>query len=315
MPLVPAYTPTDWVDTVTTVDEAKMDKIDLAVGQHATAINGLDTRLAAEEAMPDVPTVVNGKWAKGVGGAMVWSDITIADVASLQTSLNALQPTSAKGVANGYASLDSGGKVPTTQLPTPTDIRYAGTYSAATAYKEGDVVIYNGVSYMALRPTTAEAPTPWGTGGAGGGVGSWDTVAMLTSQFDTTSTTAVDITGLTAALLANTMYEFDVLLEVMSTSSAGVRTGLQFSTAGAVAEAYWAGMQTVAAPNQATSNVLGTTPNQIWAGNASTPAVVKAWGVVRVGANAGNFTVQLMKVTSGTGSAMVGSQLKVRKIV
>jgi hypothetical protein len=315
MALVPNYVPTDWVDHVTPVDEAHMDKLDLAVDQHADAINALDVRVAAEEAQPDVPAVVNGKWIKGVGGAMVYSDITIADVGGLQTALNGKENQSAKGAASGYAPLDASSKVPAANLPAGIDLRYAGTYSAATAYKEGDVVIYNGVSYMALRATTAETPTPWGTGGAGGGVGSWDTVAMLTTQFDTTSQSAVDITGLTAALLANTMYEFDVLLELQSTSSAGVRTGLQFSTAGAVHEAYWSGMQTVSAPNQATTNVFGTTVNQVWAGNASTPAVARAYGVVRVGANAGNLTVQMFKVTSGTGSALTGSQLKVRKLV
>lgn len=47
----------------------------------------------------------------------------ISDVTSLQTSLDAKQATSEKGVANGYASLDALGLVPTAQLPaglTPT---------------------------------------------------------------------------------------------------------------------------------------------------------------------------------------------------
>ena len=313
MPLVPNYTPTDWVDTVTTVDEAKMDKIDLAVEAARDAINALDTRLDRRGVQPDIPAVVNGSWIKGVGGAMVWSTIAIADVASLQTSLNAKQDTSAKATANGYASLDATGKVPTTQLPTPIDLRWAGAYSSGTAYKEGDVIIYNGISYMALRPTTAETPVPWGTGAAGG-VGSWDTVAVLASQQDSTATTPTDIPGLSAALLANTMYEFDILLEMQSSTGAGLRLGINFSAAGAAAEAYWAGMQTVSAANQATSNVLGTTPNQVWASTATTPCVVKGWGVLRVGSNPGNLTVQLQKVTGGTGSALVGSQLKVRKI-
>jgi len=168
MPLVPNYVPTDWVQGVTPVDETRMDNIDTNLDQHADAINALDTRLAAEEAMPDVPTVVNGKWAKGVGGAMVWSDIAQADVAGLTTTLTGKQDTSAKGAANGYAGLDSSGKVPTAQLPamSSTDLNYAGTWSAATNYKEGDIVIYNGVSYMALRSSLNETPQPWATGGS-----------------------------------------------------------------------------------------------------------------------------------------------------
>jgi hypothetical protein len=167
MTLVPAYTPTDWVDNVTPVDEAHMDKIDTAIGQHATAINSLDTRLAAEEAMPDIPAVVNGQWIKGSSGAMVWSAITQADVSGLTAALSAKEATANKGVANGYASLDSGGKIPSAQLPVSIDLRWAGSYAGATAYKEGDVVIYNGVSYMALRPTTGETPQPWSTGAGG----------------------------------------------------------------------------------------------------------------------------------------------------
>jgi Carbohydrate-binding module family 5/12 len=163
MTLVPNYVPTDWVDTVTPVDESHMDKLDTAVDQHADAINGLDTRVTTVEGRPVVPAVVNGQWIKGVSGAMVWSAITQADVSGLSAALTAKQDASAKGQANGYASLDSGGKVPTTQLPVSIDLRWAGTYAGATAYKEGDVVIYNGVSYMALRPTTGETPVPWST--------------------------------------------------------------------------------------------------------------------------------------------------------
>jgi hypothetical protein len=167
MTLVPNYVPTDWVEPGTPGDEAHMDKLDTAVDQHADAINTLDTRVTTVEGRPVVPAVVNGSWIKGVGGAMVWSTITQADVSGLSAALTAKQDASAKGQANGYASLDSGGKVPTTQLPVSIDLRWAGTYAGATAYKEGDVVIYNGVSYIALRPTTGETPLPWSSGATG----------------------------------------------------------------------------------------------------------------------------------------------------
>lgn len=167
MTLVPDYIPTDWVDNVTPVDEAHMDKLDTAVDVHANAINGLDTRVTTVEGRPVVPAIVNGKWIKGVSGAMVWSDILQSDVSGLSAALTAKQDTSAKGAVNGYAGLDSGGKVPAAQLPTPIDLRWAGAYSAATAYKEGDVVISGGIAYMALRPSTGETPVAWSTGGTG----------------------------------------------------------------------------------------------------------------------------------------------------
>jgi hypothetical protein len=64
------------------------------------------------------PTPVEGKWLKGSSGAMVWSDITQADVSGLTAALAAKQATAEKAQVNGYASLGSDGKVPTAQLPT-----------------------------------------------------------------------------------------------------------------------------------------------------------------------------------------------------
>ena len=192
MAQIPDYVPIDWVDTVTTVDEAKMDHLEGGIDRATDAANSNDTRITTLEGRPVTPTVVNGKWIKGVSGAMVWSDITQADVSGLTAALTAKQDTSAKGVANGYASLDSGGKVPTAQLPVSIDLRWAGTYAGASAYKEGDVVIYNGVSYMALRPSTGETPAPWGTG-SGGGVAPWTAYAQIASQQDMTGATLLDI--------------------------------------------------------------------------------------------------------------------------
>jgi len=48
--------------------------------------------------------------------------------------------------------------------PTAYDLRYNGDY-AAGSYTDGDIVVYNGVTYLCVRPTSA-APTPWTTLGA-----------------------------------------------------------------------------------------------------------------------------------------------------
>lgn len=40
-----------------------------------------------------------------------------------------------------------------------TDLRYNGDYSAGS-YSDGDIVVYNGVTYLCVKPTSA-APTPW----------------------------------------------------------------------------------------------------------------------------------------------------------
>ena len=50
---------------------------------------------------------------------------------AIQTQLDGKQSTSEKGQANGYASLDSSGKVPVAQLPNAI-MEYKGTYDAST---------------------------------------------------------------------------------------------------------------------------------------------------------------------------------------
>lgn len=50
---------------------------------------------------------------------------------AIQTQLNATEKTANKGIANGYASLDSGGKVPVSQLPS-TVFEYQGAWDAST---------------------------------------------------------------------------------------------------------------------------------------------------------------------------------------
>jgi hypothetical protein len=46
------------------------------------------------------------------------------------------------------------------------DLVYNGAFPAASPYTDGDIVVYNGVAYLCVRPTSA-APTPWsGTRGA-----------------------------------------------------------------------------------------------------------------------------------------------------
>lgn len=52
-------------------------------------------------------------------------------LAELQSDIDTREVAANKGVANGYASLDSGGKVPTSQLPNSI-MEYLGTWAAST---------------------------------------------------------------------------------------------------------------------------------------------------------------------------------------
>lgn len=56
---------------------------------------------------------------------------SIGTVSGLQTSLDSKIPLSQKGVQNGVATLDSGGKVPASQLPVGSQV-YKGTWDAST---------------------------------------------------------------------------------------------------------------------------------------------------------------------------------------
>ena len=58
------YTPTDWVDDVTPVDEARMDKIEQGI-------------VDAHDGLPPDPTGEDGKWLTVSGGAMVWAPLTV----------------------------------------------------------------------------------------------------------------------------------------------------------------------------------------------------------------------------------------------
>lgn len=67
------------------------------------------------------------------GASNTLANIPQSAVTSLTNDLAARQTTAQKGVANGYASLDGTGKLPTDQLPTLVSIlSYRGTWNAST---------------------------------------------------------------------------------------------------------------------------------------------------------------------------------------
>ena len=69
--------------------------------------------------------------AKDTQKLYLWSGSAYTEVFPSQALLNTYQLRSEKGVSNGYASLDSSGKVPISQLPSSI-MEYKGTWNAAT---------------------------------------------------------------------------------------------------------------------------------------------------------------------------------------
>jgi hypothetical protein len=69
--------------------------------------------------------------AKDTKKLYLWSGTAYVEVFPSQALLDTYQLRSEKGNANGYASLDSGGKVPISQLPSSI-MEYKGTWNAST---------------------------------------------------------------------------------------------------------------------------------------------------------------------------------------
>jgi hypothetical protein len=126
----------------------------------------------------------------GLGNVDNTSDASKPVSTATQTALDNKQDTSAKGVANGYASLDSGGKVPVAQLPNSI-MEYQGTWDASTntptlangtgstgdvyrvsasgtalslTFGVGDYIIYNGSTWEKSDTTDAVASVAGRTG-------------------------------------------------------------------------------------------------------------------------------------------------------
>ena len=134
-------------------------------------------------------------------------------------------------------------------------------------------------------------------------------------NFTTSSTTLVDITGLSVALVANSVYEIDIKMTVESSTNAGLNTGVNFSAAGATIEAGEVGARDAEVGKVVRLNNFNTThASSAWVRVSTTPQTHEIKGIVRTGANAGNLTAQILKVSSGIATVYIDSYIRVRKV-
>lgn len=82
-------------------------------------VTGLTSALAGKE-----PTLTAGTSSQYYRGDKTWATLNVSAVSGAEATAN-------RGQANGYATLDSGGKVPVSQLPNSV-MEYQGTYNAST---------------------------------------------------------------------------------------------------------------------------------------------------------------------------------------
>src|SRR5574340_62929 len=143
-----------------------------------------------------------------------------------------------------------------------------------SAVKAADSLLFNGHADTYFGTAAKEAAYALVTG----------------SNFTTTSTSLVDITGLSLALEANSTYEIFVHMAENPSTNAGLAIGMNFSAAGATIRALattFIPESRTAAPYSDRITVFNTATAAMLLSSAYT-GETRITGIVRTGANAGN---------------------------
>ncbi len=136
--------------------------------------------------------------------------------------------------------------------------------------------------------------------------------ARCSAPRTTTGQALVDITDLSIPLLANSVYEFEAILSVASSSTAGNQYGVNFSAAGATVEAQISGTLAAATCRADRVSVLNTATVAYVVVAAA--GAIRIQGIITTGANVGNLTIKHLKVTSGTSTVQTNSYVKAFKV-
>ena len=133
------------------------------------------------------------------------------------------------------------------------------------------------------------------------------------SDFTTSSTTLVDITGLSVALVSGGTYEFEAVLTAgTGADTNGVQVGVQYSSTGSIEAGLHANAATATAFTAGRITAFNTASATLeGSANANLPVWIK--GIV-VTTGAGNLTIQCLKPTSGTATVYQKSFLRVTRI-
>lgn len=257
-------------------------------------------------------------------GATVYTEIT----ATFDQSLGTIALATASGVAvvadfDGTldaATLAAAGGQPTVNadLDQPLDpLTVAGDGTIAIVATVSKMLGGINVSADGSDALVAELSTTLGEltiAATGGEDMYWDAVYnVASSDFTTSSTTLVDVTGLSHAAAADSLYEVEVVLCGQSSSVAGVAPVIAFSAAGATGTWNATGTQTTAAAT-IVGNALGTVSSTVFWTTSTTNGTLKLAAMVKTGANTGNITAQIKKLTSGSLTVYIGSAMKIKKL-
>lgn len=253
---------------------------------------------------------INGSSVLGSGDLVIsgsgaaWGDITgtIEDQTDLVALFGEKVDTSAiSGTANQIAYFSSSNvldALTTATYPSLTELSYVkGTSSAIQTQLD--------LKAPLASPTFTGTPT---------GIGIPVYAQVTGSNATTTSTTLVDVTGLSVALTTNAVYEIEAVMTGSTTAvTTGTGYGVQYSGAGGSVEAFITASSTSTVTKTLRISALNTSAQAFLTTSAQTGGILIK-GRVTTGANAGNLTIKHLKVTSGTSTIFIGSFLKVTRI-
>lgn len=247
-------------------------------------------------------TALNGKQATLVSGTNIK---TINGNNILGSGDIAISGTAAWGSVTGTLSNQ-------TDLQTALNGKLAtnGNGSALTGLTAAQVALQNvtneSKATMFTNPAFTGTPT---------GIGIPVYAEVTGSNATTTGQALVNITGLSVPLAINARYDFEAVMTVSTSAvTTGTAYGVNYSVAGGAVEALITGSSTSTATKTLRINALNSATSLYLATSAQTGGILIK-GRVTTGANAGNLTIQHLKLTSGTSTVFIGSFLKVTRIL
>lgn len=306
----------DWGHLFDTDDDGKVNVLDLGAGIPKTDASGVLSLASAGTDYLD-PTYISDT-AFGVGwdgdtthapskNAVYDGFVSAAGVddTAFASSWNGVTGTApSKNAVYDWGHIfdtDDDGKVNVVDLATAGAVTTdsSGVLSSVAPGTSGNVLTSNGTAWTSAAP-------------AGGG-GSGTTVKVAGSNFTNSSTSLVNITGLTFAAATNKVYEVEATLKVQSDQSGGMNFAVTYSAAGATGSFIQMG-NTVITSVTPDGDVLGTASGTACASTVNQDTTVKIWSVVTTTSNAGNITIQVKQASGGNGTIYIGSRMTVTEL-
>jgi len=287
----------------------KIDITNLTMNSGGKTIHGNVTSLAAGTAAGWIYDEISDSWFSLFNTDPRWGRISglLSNQTDLQAALDAKLSASGNGSALtgltktqvGLANVDNTSDA---SKPISTATQTALNAKQATLVSATNVKTINGSSILGAGDLAVNqiASVQW--------------ARVAGSNATTTGQALVDITGLTLPLVANAVYEVEAHLSVSTSAvTTGTAYGINYSAAGATVESTFTGSASTTTTKTLRVSAFNSATVIYLAGSAQTGGVIVK-GIVTTGANAGNLTLQHLKLTSGTSTVFINSFIKTIRI-